>query len=153
MERWGLMTVSRSAGIGATGSSEKTSHLERARAKSTKAPQALDEAERKVDEIDSRLGRSAARSSQDEAALRAAEAQVKQLKRALKDASKERQKLLTGRKRATAAVEAAQSKVRSTEAKYDRAVLADLIQRQKEQDREGAGGGSASCSDGSAVAA
>ena len=145
------MTVSSSPGTGSTGSSEKTSQLERARGKSTKARQTLDQARRKVDEIDGQLGRNAARTSQDEAVLRAAEAQVKQLKRALKDASKERQRLLTDRKRATGAVDKAQDKVRSTEAKYDRAVLADLIERQKQQDRAGAG--SAGSSDGSPVAA
>jgi hypothetical protein len=143
------MTVSSSPGTGSTGSSEKTSQLERARAKSTKAREALDQARRKVDEIDGQLGRNAARTSQDEAVLRAAEAQVKQLKRALKDASKERQRLLTDRKKATNAVDKAQDKVRSTEAKYDRAVLADLIQREKQQDRRATGPGS----DGSPVAA
>ena len=56
------MTVSSSPGTGATGSSEETSQLERARAKSAKARQTLDEAQRKVDDIDGRLGRSAARS-------------------------------------------------------------------------------------------
>jgi hypothetical protein len=147
------MTVSSSPGTGSTGSSEKTSQLERARAKSTKARESLDQARRKIDEIDGQLGRNAARASQDEAVLRAAEAQVKQLKRALKDASKERQRLLTDRKRATNAVDKAQNKVRSSEAKYDRAVLADLIQRRKQQDREAADAGSVGPSDGSPVAA
>jgi hypothetical protein len=147
------MTVSSSSGTGSTGSSEMTSQLEGARAKSTKARESLDQAKRKVEEIDGRLGRNAARTSQDEAILRAAEAQVKQLKRALKDASKERQKLLTDRKRATAAVDKAQDKARSSEAKYDRAVLADLIQREKQQDRRAAGPGSTGSSDGSPVAA
>src|ERR671932_116524 len=147
------MTVSSSPGTGSTGSSEKASQLERARAKSTKARETLDQARRKVDEIDGQLGRNAARTSQDEAVLRAAEAQVKQLKRALKDASKERQRLLTDRKRATSAVDKAQDKVRSSEAKYDRAVLPELIQREKQQDRRAAGPGSAGFSDGSPVAA
>ena len=147
------MTVSSSPGTGSTGSSEKTSQLERARAKSTKAREALDQARRKVDEIDGQLGRNAARASQDEAVLRAAETQVKQLKRTLKDASKERQRLLADRKRATNAVDKAQNKVRSSEAKYDRAVLADLIQRRKQQDREAAGGSSVGSPDGSPVAA
>jgi hypothetical protein len=116
-----------------------SSALERSRTKSGQARQGLAQARGRVDELDVKLGRNAARSSHDEAALQAAQAEVKRLRSALKDASKERQKLLVARKRATTLVAKAEEKAHKAEAKYDRAVLADLIQREKEQDRDAAG--------------
>ncbi|MGZ4613575.1 MAG: hypothetical protein ACXV1K_10470, partial [Kineosporiaceae bacterium] len=50
----------------------------------------------------------------------------------------ERRKLVTARKQAQSALAKAEEKARKREAKYNRAVLADMIQRQKEQDLEGA---------------
>src|SRR4051812_49676306 len=115
-----------------------SSALERSRSRSGQAREGLARARGRVDELDVKLGRNAARTSQDEAALQAAQAEVKRLRSALKDASKERQKLLVARKRATTVVAKAEEKAHKAEAKYDRAVLADLIQREKEQDRESA---------------
>jgi myosin heavy subunit len=117
---------------------QSASPLERSRAKSTHARDALESARTKLADIDSQLGRVTAQSSSDETALRAAADEVKRLKKALKDAEKQRRKLLTARKRAADAAGKAEEKSHRAEAKYDRAVLADLIQRQKAQDRQAA---------------
>jgi hypothetical protein len=116
------------------------SRLEQSRARSQKARQALTDAQRQVDDVEARIGRNTAMTSASENALRSAEAEVKRLKKALKDSDRERRKLVVARKRAQAEVAKAAEKIRKTEAKYDRAVLADLIQRQKEEDRRGSSG-------------
>jgi hypothetical protein len=114
---------------------DQASPLERSRAKANNAREALAEAGRRADDIDERLERNAARMSADDKALAAALDEVKRLKRALKDGEKERQKLIVARKRAITEVEKAEEKARKAEAKYDREVLADLIEREKESDR------------------
>jgi hypothetical protein len=111
------------------------SPLDRSRTKANRAQQALADASGRVDDIDERLERIGARTIADEKALTAALDTVKRLKKALKDGEKERQKLVLSRKRAIAEVEKAEEKARKAEAKYDREVLADLIERQKENDR------------------
>jgi hypothetical protein len=111
------------------------SPLDRSRAKAKHAQQALAEAGRRVNDIDERLERNTAQTSADEKAVAAARDEVKRLKKALKDGEKERQKLVLARKRAIADVEKAEDKARKAEAKYDREVLADLIEREKENDR------------------
>jgi len=118
-----------------TGTAQPPSPLERSRAKSSHARSDLDTARTRLSELDGQLGRNAAQTGTDETALRAAMDEIKRLKKALKDGEKQRRKLLTARKRAADAAEKAEERVRKAEAKYDRAVLADLIQRQKEQDR------------------
>jgi hypothetical protein len=114
---------------------DQASALDRSRAKANQAQQTLADASRRVDEIEERLERTTARSSADEKALDATRAEVKRLKKALQDGEKERQKLVLARKRAIADVEKAEDKARKAEAKYDREVLADLIEREKEHDR------------------
>jgi archaellum component FlaC len=117
---------------------QSASPLEKSRAKSTHARDGLEAAQRKLADLDTQLGRITAQFSSDETALRAATEEVKRLKKALKDGEKQRRKLLTARKRASDAAVKAEEKSHKAEAKYDRAVLADLIQRQKAQDRQAA---------------
>jgi chromosome segregation ATPase len=118
-----------------TGATEPASALERSRARSSEARSSLEAAHLRLSHLDAELGRNAARSSSDETALRSAMDEVKRLKKALKDGEKQRRKLLTERKRAADATAKAEDRARKAEAKYDRAVLADMIQRTKEQDR------------------
>jgi len=118
-----------------TGASEPASPLERSRARSSEARSSLEAARVRLSEVDGELGRNAAQSTSDETALRSAMDEIKRLKKALKDGEKQRRKLLTARKRAADAATKAEEKVHKAEAKYDRAVLADMIERTKEQDR------------------
>jgi chromosome segregation ATPase len=120
---------------GITGAAQPVLPLERSRAKSTEARSGLEGAHKRLSQLDGELGRNAAQSSSDETALRSAMDEIKRLKKALKDAAKQRRKLLTARKRAADAAAKAEDKARKAEAKYDRAVLADMIQRTKENDR------------------
>ncbi|MGZ4602635.1 MAG: hypothetical protein ACXV0U_03440 [Kineosporiaceae bacterium] len=108
--------------------------LEQSRARSQKARQVLTDAQRRVEDIEARLASTTAKTSADGNALRSAVEEVKRLKKELKDGEKERRKLVTARKQAQSALAKAEEKARKREAKYNRAVLADMIQRQKEQD-------------------
>lgn len=114
------------------------SAVEQSRARSQKAQQALTDAQRRVEDIEARLASTTAQTSADGNALRSAGEEVKRLKKARKDGEQERRKLVTARKQAQSALAKAEEKARKREAKYNRAVLADMIQRQKEQDIEGA---------------
>jgi hypothetical protein len=116
---------------------DQESPLDRSRAKTTAAQEALAEARRRVEAVAGQLEQNLAKATADENALGAALDEVDRLKRALKDGQKERRKLVLARKRATADMGKAEDKARKAEAKYDRAVLADLIEREKEHDREG----------------
>jgi chromosome segregation ATPase len=121
-----------------TGAAQPPSPLERSRAKSSEARSTLETARKRLSQTDGELGRNAARSSSDQTALRSAMDEIKRLKKALKDGEKQRRKLLTARKRAADAAAKAEVRARKAEAKYDRAVLADMIQRTKEHDRRAA---------------
>ena len=125
-------------GVRSEGGNEPGTSLDQSRSKASSAQQALADAHRHIDDLDARIGRNAAKTSADETALRSALDEVKRLKKTLKDGEKERQKLVLSRKRAVADIDKAQEKARKAEAKYDRALLADLIEREKEHDREGA---------------
>jgi chromosome segregation ATPase len=118
-----------------TGAAEPASPLERSRARSSEARSTLEAARKRLSGLDGELARNASQSSTDETALRSAMDEIKRLKKALKEGEKQRRKLLTARKRAADATAKAEEKARKAEAKYDRAVLADMIQRTKEQDR------------------
>jgi DNA repair exonuclease SbcCD ATPase subunit len=118
-----------------TGAAQPASPLERSRAKSSEARSGLEGARKRLSQLDGELGRNATQSSNNETALRSAMDEIKRLKKALKDGAKQRRKLLTARKRAADAAVKAEDKARKAEAKYDRAVLADMIQRTKENDR------------------
>ena len=118
---------------------QPASPLERSRARSSEArSRPGGRAQAALPRLDGELGRNAAQSSSDETALRSAMDEIKRLKKALKDGEKQRRKLLTARKRAADAAAKAEERARKAEAKYDRAVLADMIQRTKEQDRRAA---------------
>jgi hypothetical protein len=142
------MSISRSLtspnGARTESGTESASALDRSRSKASSAQQAVIDGRRGLDDLDARIGRNTARTSADETKLRAALDEVKRLKKALKDGEKERQKLVLARKRAVADLEKAGERVRKAEAKYDRAVLADLIEREKVHDREAASSAPAS---------
>jgi hypothetical protein len=121
---------------------DQESPLDRTRGKADRARQALTEAGQRADDVDERLERVGAQVSADEKALAAALAEVNRLKKALKDGEKERRKLVLARKRAIADVEKAEEKARKAEAKYNREVLADIIEREKEHDRAASSGAS-----------
>lgn len=88
----------------------------------------------KVSSLDQRLNAKAATSREQEAALRSARDRVAALKKALKASQKQLAKLRTARADAGKADAKARQRVGTAEAKYDRAVLADVVQREKQRD-------------------
>jgi DNA repair exonuclease SbcCD ATPase subunit len=120
------------------GVTDRPSTLDRRRERSARARQQLDQARDRLADVDKRLSEHAGRASQVEHALRAAQDEVKRLKKALKDGAKERQKLISARKRAGSDVNKAERKAKQSESKYDEAVLAELVRREKSHDRQSA---------------
>lgn len=116
---------------------DQGSPLDRSRAKASAAHEHLAESRRRVEAVTAQLEQNVAKATADENALGAAVDEVERLKRALKEGQKQRKKLVLARKRANTDATKAEDKARKAEAKYDRAVLADLIEREKEHDREG----------------
>jgi chromosome segregation ATPase len=88
----------------------------------------------KVSSLDQRLNAKAATSREQEAALRSARDRVAALKKALKASQRQLAKFRTAHADAVKADAKAHQRVSTAEAKYDRAVLADVVQRQKERD-------------------
>jgi hypothetical protein len=91
-----------------------------------------------VADLDARLKSNAEQAEQQEGALQRALDEAGRLKKLLKSAAKERAKLRTERGRAAAAVGKKQARAEAAEAKYDQAVLQEIVRREKEKDRAAA---------------
>jgi hypothetical protein len=121
----------------------------------TKASSA--EAAATVDSLDQQLESNAGARAGHEADLQAALDRVAGLKKSIKAAAKEHDRLRSARKAARRTAATARHRAEQAEARYDSAVLADLLRREKAQDlsahRDTPAGGAArdSNADGEAV--
>lgn len=85
-------------------------------------------------ELDSELASNAGQRRNDEAGVRDARDHVAALKTTIKATKKERDKLRAARKDARRNAAKAAQRAATAEAKYDRAVLADMVRREKVTD-------------------
>lgn len=111
-----------------------TSRLDRRREKLQSTTAAADAADAAVAKIDRRLDAAAGKRRDQEAALQATLDRVAELKKAVKSSVRESGKVRTSRKGALQAAVKARQRAATAETKYDRAVLADMLRREKEQD-------------------
>jgi len=112
-----------------------TQTLDSRRDKAAAAAAAADKADRGVAELDRQLQANAALARQQKLALRLAKTEAAGLKRSLTGIAKEKTRLTTARKKAAARSKRAMTKRATAEAKYDKALLADMVHREKERDR------------------
>ena len=103
---------------------------EKLQANKTAARAAIDA----VADLDARLDRNSSQTREYEAALQAAVDRVAALKKAIKAAGKQQVQLDSARKDAQRAAAQAQQRAAAAEAKYDRAVLAEIVRREKDHD-------------------
>src|SRR3954468_2419618 len=115
-----------------------TPQLDRRRAQSAAAGAAAEKARQAVTELDNRLRTNTELAQQQSQALRNAEAEVKRLKRSLKTQERDRVRLTKAHKKATAKASKAGNRAADADPKYDKAVLADLIRREKQRDQAAA---------------
>ena len=87
-----------------------------------------------VADLDARLDHNSSQTRENEAALQAALDQVAALKKAIKATGKQKVQLDSARKDARRAAAQAQQRAAAAEAKYDRAVLAEIVRREKDHD-------------------
>jgi chromosome segregation ATPase len=117
-----------------TAESGQASKLNRRRDKVQSAKTATEAAQRRLDGLDDQLAADAAQAQQHEAALRRASDEVARRKKALKASAKTHQRLAASRKKAAAALAKAQQKAQTAETKYDEAVLATMVRRERDRD-------------------
>jgi len=103
---------------------------EKLQASKTAARTAIDA----VADLDARLDDNSSQTRENEAALQAALDQVAALKKAIKSAGKQKLQLISARKDARRAAAQARQRAAAAEAKYDRAVLAEIVRREKDHD-------------------
>ena len=89
---------------------------------------------REVAELDKALERNAVRADEQESELRTTLDRVAMLKKTIKAGKKHRDKLRTGRKKAQDRDADARRRASTAEAKYDKAVMADMVRREKQRD-------------------
>jgi hypothetical protein len=108
--------------------------LDRRRQKMQATRTAAQDAGAAVDELDTRLDTNSSETREHEAALHTALDRVAALKKAIKAAGKQNSRLASSRKDARRAAARAQQRAAGAEARYDRAVLADMLRREKDRD-------------------
>ncbi len=108
--------------------------LDKRRRKLQTSRSSVESAARALKELDDRLNGNSTEQRKHESALQAALDQVASLKKAIKAAKKQGAKLQTARKRARRDAAKAQQRAATAETKYDRAVLADMLRREKDRD-------------------
>lgn len=113
---------------------DRSSTLDRRRAKAQQARTAAEAGQAKVAELEGRLRANADQNEQHETALQRALQEASRLKKDLKALAKERAKLRTTRRKARTTAEKRQRKARVAEGKYDQSVLAEMVRREKEAD-------------------
>lgn len=87
-----------------------------------------------VADLDARIDHNSSQTREYEAALQAALDQIAALKKAIKATGKQKDELESARKDARLAAAEAQQRAAAAEAKYDRAVLAEIVRREKDHD-------------------
>ena len=110
------------------------SKVDRRREAVRAARSTVDDAGRRLSRIDDQLAADSAQTQEHETALRRAGDEVRHRKKALKAAARKAGQLAGERRRATAAAAEAQQRARTAEEKFDRAVLADLVRRERDRD-------------------
>lgn len=113
-----------------------TTPLEKHRSRAAAAHDAAQQAQAGVAELDQRLKNNVELTKQQQVSLRNLEAETLRLKRLLKNSAKEKSQLAKQRAKAVGRAKRATVKASAAEAKYDKAVLADLVRREKQRDRE-----------------
>ena len=108
--------------------------LERRRITLRNRQQAAEKATVKSRSLDARLEAIAAVRAEYASRLRAAQEEVTAMKKAIKASAKQRDELSSRRKNARRDEVTAHQRIASAETKYERAVLADLVQREKIRD-------------------
>jgi chromosome segregation ATPase len=98
------------------------------------AEEAAAHAENQLSLVLERLEDNAERRSADEAALQAAIDQQAELKRAIKTSAEQRETLRKARSKAQREAEEARKRARAAEAKYDEALLVEVLAAQKTKD-------------------
>lgn len=98
------------------------------------AEEAAAQAENQLSLVLERLEDNAERRSADEAALQAAVDQQAELKRAIKTSAEQRETLRKARSKAQREVAEARKQAQAAEAKYDEALLAEVLAAQKSKD-------------------
>lgn len=98
------------------------------------AEEAAAQAENQLSLVLERLEDNAERRSADEAALQAAVDKQAELKRAIKTSAEQRETLRKARSKAQREVEEARKRAQAAEAKYDEALLAEVLAAQKSKD-------------------
>ncbi len=111
--------------------------LDRRRAKAQAAKEAADAAKQRVSALDDRLVANGTQAQEHETALRQARDEVARQKKAIRASAKLREQLQRARKNAEASAAKARRKAHAAEDKYDKAVLAEMVRREKDQDRAG----------------
>lgn len=112
----------------------QVSTLDRRREKLQGTRAAAESAIGRIAALDELLETNSTRQREHEAGLQAALDRVATLKKAIKAATKRDSKLLTARKDARRLATRAQQRAATAETKYDRAVLADMVRREKDDD-------------------
>jgi chromosome segregation ATPase len=98
------------------------------------AAEEADKAENQLALVLERLEDNAERRSADEAALQAAVEQQAELKRAIKTTAEQRETLRKARSKAQREAEEARKRANAAEAKYDEALLVEVLAAQKSKD-------------------
>jgi hypothetical protein len=80
------------------------------------------------------LATNAVQNQEHETALRRASDEVRRLKKALKASTNKNQQLTASRKKVAASVAKARQKADAAEDKYDKAVLADMVRKERNRD-------------------
>jgi chromosome segregation ATPase len=109
--------------------------LDRRRDKAGATGAAAEKARAAVTDLDNQLKTIAGLTEEQQLSLRRATDEAARLKRSLKAAGKRRAELTKQRKKAVARAEKAKERARAAEAKYDKELLADMVRREKERDR------------------
>jgi DNA repair exonuclease SbcCD ATPase subunit len=127
--------------------------LDGPRGKWQTAEEAANQAESQLSIVLGRLDDNAERRRADEAALQAAIDQQAELKRAIKTSAEQRDTLRKARSKAQREAEEARKRAQAAEAKYDDALLAEVLAAQKIKDLSAADGQTQTSHDETGVAA
>ena len=132
------------APTGAPHGTDKDTTLDRRRDKWQTTQQTLTAAQARIADLDKMLDANAAQRSEHEIALQAALDRQAELKTALKASAKEHDHLRASRKHADRDAGTALHRAQAAEAKYDKALLADMLRQQKTTDLSAHTGGTKS---------
>jgi chromosome segregation ATPase len=119
---------------------DQRSKLDRRRERAQATKVAAKAAQQRLHRVDDQLAANAAQTREHEAALRTASDEVARRKKALKAAAQNKKRLTANRKKAAGAATRAEQKSTAAEGKYDAAVLADLVRRERDRDLAAHGG-------------